>query len=868
MSAEGLDALKAAQAKIRADYKEVGSDGEELANRICKSFQSAYDRPPLDEFQQILQRNMTADEVRVCLFAPRDDQVKYYPILLLAGCQPEVRNLGETHPLMRLKSLILSTMFLLHRFSWKGFLEEFVIRGGLMTLVEMLTDNNLYFRGQIVEMFLTITDCDGFDWFVPRSDAVGRTLHIRLLELTENSLFLDNIIINRKYSFPGGSMRCLQLLAFWLSWVRAMYTKNQQLILSTKLLSELSIWAETGSSMDSSIDISDIGGSKDDVIEADDAPNPEAIEEEKKLAKTLYNDFSHDQFQRRDDELSEGQASSLATATDTTADSSSDANILSVSGIHRPEIDKEVKARVSEAFTKIDDSITFNTTTLSDQQSNNDKQIPLSLSREEIEKRERDRVATVMKREEEDLRQQTAKELRERGNSAFGRGDYIDALTLYGYALDSFAAGRIDNTNDSYDNEKILSALHFNTAACYWKIYTKKQNQGVKSTSHSSQEYMDHSLLKRTKDMDVNEILYDCENHCKKALDIEPLHFKAGYRLGAVHLAQGRAKIALQAVENALEAIATAAKDTSTEASYTQLRELRTRCMAANMLQLQNDGENAKGGARDGAVSKRTAGVLAALQRRKQREDVGETHALSSTYELPKTEDETNTIVESNVETAKITKKKIADSSSDADVSAYFGASNVYTGSSSTSNKNTRKSSSKSSSLSVAGTVDKEAEARKAKKIADKKAAKKRVQEGLALLKVGVRNAEKSQFSDEIMNTQQLSMIQALETVWSTPNGGKGKHHTLASAFEESATTLEEPMVIALITLSQRLLTQSESQSIGVRCATELVNIERFNSVLSMSKFGSPTLVTACAAVHMALQGNSEVSEKVAAALA
>eukprot|EP00605_Chrysophyceae_sp_TOSAG23-4_P002170 GSChrysophyteH1.ASY1.ANO1.2398.1 assembled CDS len=211
MSAE--EALASAKAKVRADYKNVGLDSEKLADRICQSFQNAYDKPPVEEFQQILRKNVTEDEVRVTLFAPQEEQVKFYP----------VRNLEESHPLVRMKALVLSTMFLLHRFSWKNFLEEFVIRGGLTTLAEMLDEPNLYFRGQVVEMFLTITDSDQWDWFTVRTDALGRTLHIRLLELSEDTGFLSKLVSNRKHSFPGGSMRSLQLLAFWLSWVRAMY---------------------------------------------------------------------------------------------------------------------------------------------------------------------------------------------------------------------------------------------------------------------------------------------------------------------------------------------------------------------------------------------------------------------------------------------------------------------------------------------------------------------------------------------------------------------------------------------------------------------------------------------------------------------
>jgi hypothetical protein len=39
-----------------------------------------------------------------------------------------------------------------------------------------------------------------------------------------NSPFLQLLLDNNPSPFPGGSFYCLQMLAFWLSWVRALYT--------------------------------------------------------------------------------------------------------------------------------------------------------------------------------------------------------------------------------------------------------------------------------------------------------------------------------------------------------------------------------------------------------------------------------------------------------------------------------------------------------------------------------------------------------------------------------------------------------------------------------------------------------------------
>jgi hypothetical protein len=63
----------------------------------------------------------------------------------------------------------------------------------------------------------------------------------------------------------------MYLLAFWISWIRAMYTKDRRLVLSSKMLIEIHRWS---------------CGLGNDLVE-----------EEVVLAKKLYDDFSKEQFE-------------------------------------------------------------------------------------------------------------------------------------------------------------------------------------------------------------------------------------------------------------------------------------------------------------------------------------------------------------------------------------------------------------------------------------------------------------------------------------------------------------------------------------------------------------------------------------------
>jgi len=157
-------------------------------------------------------------------------------------------------------------------------MKEFIIVGGLETLAAMIDDENLYLRGQVLEVLLCATDCDTYDWFKPADGYSDKLLHSKLLDLGRNPAFLRKLLNNRTGSYPGGSFRSLQLIAFTLSWIRALYTADQKLQLSVVALEELRQWSYPAGSAPVSTA----------AVESKEEPE---VDPEVQLAKTLLDDF-------------------------------------------------------------------------------------------------------------------------------------------------------------------------------------------------------------------------------------------------------------------------------------------------------------------------------------------------------------------------------------------------------------------------------------------------------------------------------------------------------------------------------------------------------------------------------------------------
>ena len=294
-----MDPLVRAQSLIDQEYAELPS-GKELAEKLKGKMEHPFQSPPISELEYLIQSggcnledtngdlisSLPVETARSLLFEPNDRQVELYPLLLrkLPGCNVDAGDQDSTETELarntaasRVQPLLWALVYLVHRKSWR-FLELFVLSGGFAAISETIGDENLYVRGQAIEVMLTITDCDVNDWFKKAgSDSNTRLLHTRLLSCYKDKTFLKNLILNRSSSYPGGSMRCLQILAFFLSWMRAEYSKDENLVLSNALLAAFYQWAKRkeGENVDESTDTGTDVKSNDEI----------------ELAKTLLKDF-------------------------------------------------------------------------------------------------------------------------------------------------------------------------------------------------------------------------------------------------------------------------------------------------------------------------------------------------------------------------------------------------------------------------------------------------------------------------------------------------------------------------------------------------------------------------------------------------
>ncbi len=102
-------ALECALKTIENEFKEV-PDGHEMIMVLQRRFLETFKNPPRKEFEFIFSKNFSDDEVNVALFKPEESQLKYFPLILLASGVPSVV------PLANLRSLIISLIFLVHRY--------------------------------------------------------------------------------------------------------------------------------------------------------------------------------------------------------------------------------------------------------------------------------------------------------------------------------------------------------------------------------------------------------------------------------------------------------------------------------------------------------------------------------------------------------------------------------------------------------------------------------------------------------------------------------------------------------------------------------------------------------------------------------
>jgi len=222
-----------------------------------------------------LQREVSIDEAREMLFMPDSRAMNLYPRLLQGASNANSSN-DDQPAEVKAATPFLSMLFLYHTHTWES-AKAFILAQGLLALPPLLLCENLYLRGQAMEIIQNLTNEELHDWFKDPREA-GRdelpelSLHRQMLGLMRTKL-VPNLVANalppseeaaaQAGGASGITFMSLRLLAFWLSWVRHRCVKDfGTMVLSKSLLDTIKNW----------------GG-------------PNAHEEEVALRTQIYDDF-------------------------------------------------------------------------------------------------------------------------------------------------------------------------------------------------------------------------------------------------------------------------------------------------------------------------------------------------------------------------------------------------------------------------------------------------------------------------------------------------------------------------------------------------------------------------------------------------
>mgnify|MGYP000928869574 CR=1 FL=1 len=240
---------------LAAVVKEIPTDNtgnvatdprKQVEARLRKEWES----PKIKEMEFCLQKRFSQEEARHLLFFPDEKQVEFYVSLILDPPDGAPSN----HPQKILQVPFISMLYLVHSNNWKSMV-SFISAGGLRSLTTLLAHKNIYLRSQVIDIVLKVTSSPYMDWFEKPKDSTQQCLHTRLLELTQWGL-VKNLLANSPQTLkkdlgnipPMASYFSLQILAFYLSWTRKLYTKDGTLSLSKEILNTLRVWttAATG----------------------------------------------------------------------------------------------------------------------------------------------------------------------------------------------------------------------------------------------------------------------------------------------------------------------------------------------------------------------------------------------------------------------------------------------------------------------------------------------------------------------------------------------------------------------------------------------------------------------------------------------
>jgi len=624
-------AFEDAMSIISEDYKQL-PDADELIAKITRKFTELYNDPHVSDLKKAV-GDVNIDDARSLLFNPSVVQRRLYPIMLRK----------ESGLPSHLRLSVLSLVYTLHRKKW-SFLRDFVLADGLDVLVRLLVEPNLYARGQVCEIILSVIDSDQerFDWFVPfkaETDCSTVRGHLyRKLAGVYSAALLDQLVANsvnysggtvgEENSFPGGSARCLQIMAFWLSWMRVQFTPDQKLQLSGALLAHLKEWAEVAARTAEEAKKNEPAYKKQ--TESNEGSDEQAEEEqedgEAKLARTLAEDFG-----------AAGEATVNVMESD-----SGDFSDYFIALFVLPEAFMTVDKHLGQ-----DEHLAL---LEKEKASTEPENIPIP----------KPAAQTAPSSSGQKLSSISAQQLKDMGNEKFFANKYTIALGFYSIGIEKLQGDMSNPDNASSDNTtrnaSLLASLHYNCASCYWKLAATDSAQIPKLMA----QYTTCDVLKKYTTSEHLQVIADdmrdvcaskdalyaaCMANCEKCLVEAPSHRRALHRQASCLLAQERYSEALALVEEGLaRAPAKAAQSTaglskqkkqeaeSAVEEIKALHDLRRLCLAHMMMGKDGAKESSAksssvSSSKDTLVNDSVSLILGKLKARQAREQQHISHA-------------------------------------------------------------------------------------------------------------------------------------------------------------------------------------------------------------------------------------------------
>lgn len=190
------------------------------------------------DFDALLKSVPENHEVRKSLRSVWDQQsLKSRQLLFFADTKEHGTALAK---LAHDSSKVVALTLMLHA-EKEAVMRGFAASGGIEVLAAKVGDPDTHIRAHAVELLLKLTADE--HWFQPIHDQDVEHMHRSLVALADSVDFVESLLENRYTSYPGGELACLELLAFWLGWLRHQHTEDRRLAVSRDLVSGLSEWA-------------------------------------------------------------------------------------------------------------------------------------------------------------------------------------------------------------------------------------------------------------------------------------------------------------------------------------------------------------------------------------------------------------------------------------------------------------------------------------------------------------------------------------------------------------------------------------------------------------------------------------------------